>query len=152
MQQPVRTRGIKKVSAMLSLPLRRIRAPRALLVLTALLLMGDLAHAQAPLRPSKSANYRPFTIVSSKLQKEMPATFIEERLMCRSTLTTMPEIMDLVQNYDLLRTSPTDGSMSMTAFRGRQDGRPVEVLLGVQSSNRTLLYLWVAGELLLSCV
>ena len=126
--------------------------PGAPYFVLALLIVGSNTFAQAPLKPLKLANYRPFSIVSSKLQREVPDTFIEERLMCRSTLTTMAELMDLLQNYDLLRTDAMDGSLSMTTFRGRQDGKYVEVNLFVETSNRRLSSIWVAGKPMFSCI
>lgn len=135
-----------------SLSTPRTAIPRSLGLALCLLLVSSLAFAQPPLKPRKLANYRPFTIVSSKLQKEISDQFIEERLMCRSTLTTMPELMELTQNYDLLRTSAMDGSISTTTFRGRQDGKFVEVMLAVQSSDRILSFIWVAGKPVFSCI
>ncbi len=130
----------------------RSRVVSSFIALMAFLVVGGPATAQAPLKPVKSANFRPFSIVSTKLQKEMPDHLILDRLMCRSTLTTMAEFMDLVQNYDLLRTNPMDGTMSMTTFRGRQDGQSVEVMLAVQTSDRTLHHIWVAGKPVFSCI
>jgi hypothetical protein len=71
--------------------------------------------------------------------------------MCRSTLDTMGDVMELVQNFDLLRTSPMDGSMSLTTFGGRQGGKPVEVSLAVQTSDRLLMHVMVDGQIAITC-
>ncbi|QHE84730.1 hypothetical protein [Hydrogenophaga sp. BPS33] len=136
---------------MLNLPFFLRPGRRAFLLLAALSLLGGAVHAQTTLRPQKTEHYRPFAITSSKLKTEIPDTFIFDKLMCRSTLDNLAEFMDILKNYDLLRSNAMDGTMSMTTFRGRQGGRPVEVLLAVQTSDRNLMHVLVDGQFALTC-
>lgn len=129
------------------------RLPRrltAIALLTSVFVLSSGAAAQ-PDKVVKSADYRPFTVVSTKLKKEMPDNYIQERLMCRSTMAALAENLDLLQNYDLISSSATDGTMSLTSFRGRQGGRAVEVIFAVDTSTRQLSYLWIDDKPVFRC-
>ena len=136
---------------MSTLPLFLRPVRRAFVLISALSFAAVAAQAQSDPRPHKTEHYKPFSITSSKLKTEMPGSFIVDKLMCRSTRHNLAEFVDLVQNYDLLRSSATDGSMSMTTFRGRQEGRAVEVLLAVQTSDALLRHVYVDGNYVLTC-
>lgn len=100
---------------------------------------------------AKSWAYKPFSVTSTKQKREVGDAAIADQLMCKSTLDNLAEFMDLVQNFDLVRTSATDGSMSMTTFLGRQEGRQVEVMFAVEARTRLLSHIWVDGKPHLHC-
>lgn len=102
--------------------------------------------------PTKSWGYKPFVVTSQKLGKEMSDAYIMENLMCKPTTGNLAEYMELIRNYDLLRTNPMDGSMSFTYFGGRQEGREVAVSFVVDTSNQVLSYVWVDGVPHLHCL
>lgn len=100
---------------------------------------------------AKSWAYKPFSVTSTKQKREVGDAAIADQLMCKSTLDNAAEFMDLVQNFDLVRTSAADGTVSMTTFRGRQEGRQVEVMFAVDTRTRLLSYVWVDGKPNLHC-
>jgi hypothetical protein len=118
---------------------------------TALLSVSLTFCASVSAKVVKTADYRPFTVISSKLGKEMPDSHIQDRLMCRSTMSALADNMDLLQNYDLLGSNRLDGTMSVTSFRGRQDGKIVQVMFWVETSTRQLNHLWVDGKPVFNC-
>ena len=61
--------------------------------------------------------------------------------------------MELLQNYDLVDTSKTDGTLTVTSFRGVQQGKRVTVSLAVdeQSRPRIVRYILVDGMPALNC-
>lgn len=119
----------------------------------------------APEQPSKKAeepfpnnvkttwSYKPFAILSSKLGKEMSDVSIAKKFVCKSPTETLQESMELLQNYDLVDTSKTDGTLTITSFRGVQQGKRVTVSLAVdeQSRPRIVRYILVDGMPALNC-
>jgi hypothetical protein len=110
-----------------------------------------LAHASFSQTVAKSWAYKPFTVTSTKLKREVSDAYIADKLMCKSTLQNMAKFMDLVRDFDLLRTSAMDGSVSMTVFQGKQEGSSAEVAFFVDSRTRLLQYIWVNGAPALQC-
>jgi uncharacterized protein len=118
-----------------------------------------------PEQPSKNAeesfpnnvkttwSYKPFAILSSKLGNEMSDVSIANRFLCKSPAETLQESMDLLQNYDLVDTSRTDGTLTTTSFRGIQEGKKVTISLAVdeQSRPRIVRYILVDGMPALNC-
>lgn len=102
-------------------------------------------------QPTQSWAYKPFSITSSKQKKEMTDAYISKNLMCKTTTSNMSVYVDLAQNYDLVESSAGDGTISMTTFRGRQNGAPVHVMLAVDSKTKLLSYVWVDGKPALHC-
>ena len=119
----------------------------------------------APEQPSKKAedpfpnsvkttwSYKPFSILSSKLGKEMSDVSIAKKFVCKSPTETLQESMELLQNYDLVDVSKTDGTLTITSFRGVQQGKRVTVSLAVdeQSRPRIVRYILVDGMPALNC-
>ncbi len=119
----------------------------------------------APEQPSKKVeepfpnnvkttwSYKPFAILSSKLGKEMSDVSIAKKFVCKSPTETLQESMELLQNYDLVDTSKTDGTLTVTSFRGVQQGKRVTVSLAVdeQSRPRIVRYILVDGMPALNC-
>lgn len=77
--------------------------------------------------------------------------YIAEKLMCKTPIASLQETMDLFQNYDLVGSNKTDGTVTLTTFRGKQEGRPVDVAFAVDTSTKLLRYVWVAGKPALHC-
>lgn len=98
-------------------------------------------------------SYKPFAILSSKLGKEMSDVSIAKKFVCKSPTETLQESMELLQNYDLVDTSKTDGTLTITSFRGVQQGKRVTVSLAVdeQSRPRIVRYILVDGMPALNC-
>lgn len=125
--------------------LRNVFLPIAM---TASLLLPSTASA---ITSVKSWAYKPFSVTSTSLKKEMGDDYIAEKLMCKTPVATMQETMDLFQNYDLVGTDKTDGTVTLTTFRGKQEGRPVNVVFAVEASTKLLRYVWVGGKPALHC-
>ena len=98
-------------------------------------------------------SYKPFVILSSKLGKEMSDVSIAKKFVCKSPAETLQETMELLQNYDLVDSSKTDGTLTVTSFRGVQQGKRVTVSLAVdeQSRPRIVRYILVDGMPALNC-
>ncbi len=123
------------------------------------------AKQNAPEQPSKKIeesfpnnvkttwSYKPFVILSSKLGKEMSDVSIAKKFVCKSPAETLQESMELLQNYDLVDSSKTDGTLTVTSFRGVQQGKRVTVSLAVdeQSRPRIVRYILVDGMPALNC-
>lgn len=109
---------------------------------------SPIAFAQ---QPAQSWAYKPFSITSTKQKKEMGDAYISKNLMCKTTTSNMSVFMDLIQNYDLIDSSAGDGTISMSTFRGKQNGAPVQVMLAVDSRTKLLSYVWVDGKPALHC-
>lgn len=136
---------------MLNLPLILRPGRLAISLFAALSCVAGAAHAQVVLSPHKTEHYRPFALTSSKLKREKSDAFVMDKLMCRSTLDNMVELTELVQNFDLVRTNPTDGSLSLITFLGRQGGQVVGVSLAVQTADRVLAHVMVDGQVAITC-
>lgn len=96
--------------------------------------------------------YKPFSITSRKLGKEMSSDQLEKTIMCKKTTAVMAETMDLLQNYDLVDTEMSgDRTLSTTTFRGKQAGRIVQVDLVVDLREQRLAYVLVDGKPTLQC-
>lgn len=98
-------------------------------------------------------SYKPFAILSSKLAKEMSDVSIAKKFVCKSPTETLQDSMELLQNYDLVDSSKTDGTLTITSFRGVQQGKRVTVSLAVdeQSRPRIVRYILVDGMPALNC-
>lgn len=106
-----------------------------------------------PMRVQKTFAYKPFTILAKASGRQMSDVEAATKYLCKSPSDTVAETMDLLQNYELIDTSKTDGTMTVTTFRGRQLGKPVSVSLAVdeQSKPRIVQYLLVDGQPALAC-
>lgn len=106
-----------------------------------------------PSNVKKTWSYKPFSILSSKLGKEMSDSYIANKFVCKTPTETLQESMELLQNYDLVDTSKTDGTLTVTSFRGMQQGKRVTVSLAVdeQSRPRIVRYILVDGMPALNC-
>lgn len=119
--------------------------------ITAILIMSAYCHLVLAASPKKGDDYRPFSITSQILKTEMSDEYIIEKLMCKTTSSTLAETADLFQNYDLISSNTTDGTIAATTFKGKQDGKDVEVTLLVDTTTNTLSYIWVSGKTALTC-
>lgn len=106
-----------------------------------------------PANVKKTWTYKPFSIVSKQHGKKMSDFYIANTLMCRSPAVTLQATADLFQNYDLIDSSKTDGTLTVTSFRGTQEGKLVTVSLAVdeQSTPRLVRYILVNGMPALNC-
>jgi hypothetical protein len=101
-------------------------------------------------KPKRLKGYKPFSITSAKLGKEISSKHIETKLLCRSIFETFAETKALIKKYDVLR-SGGDHSMAMTDFLGLQDGKEVTITLMTTRSDNILKYIMVDGQTVLSC-
>lgn len=103
--------------------------------------------------PTRTSAFQPFTISSSKLQKEMSVEQLENTLMCKSMAAGegLAANMDLLKNYDVLGTDRMDGTLTITTLAGRQQGKQVRVQLLVDQSQRMIAYAMVNGVYMLKC-
>lgn len=133
--------------------MRSKRTLRQMFVAAAILfsMVAGASQSYADEHVAKSWAYAPFSVKSTKEKKEISDEFISENLMCKPTTQNIADFMNLVQNFDLLGTSSTDGTVSMTTFRGKQAGAPAEVTFAVQTSTRVLEWVWVNGKPNLQC-
>lgn len=101
----------------------------------------------------KTQSYKPFSILSSRQDKQMSDVYIANTFLCKVPAEKLQVTMDLLRNYDLVDTSKTDGTLSVTSFRGIQQGRNVTVSLAVdeQSNPRLVRYILVDGIQVLNC-
>lgn len=101
----------------------------------------------------KTASYKPFSILSSEHNTKMTDTVIANKFMCKTPTETLQDTLELMKDYDLVGSDKTDGTMTLTSFRGEQDGRPVTVSLAVDetSSPRITRYLLVDGLPAIGC-
>jgi len=100
-----------------------------------------------------SRAYKPFSITSTKLKKEMSVEQIERTLMCKGAGDVFSLMMDLMQNYDFLGTKMSpDRTASSARFIGKQGGKTVPIDLIVDQSTRRLSWVYVDGEPTLDCL
>lgn len=106
-----------------------------------------------PSNVQKSWSYKPFSILSTQMDAQMSDSYIANAFLCKTPAETLQATMDLLQNYDLTGTSKTDGTLTITSFKGIQQGRNVTVSLAVdeQSNPRIVRYILVDGAPALSC-
>lgn len=106
-----------------------------------------------PSHVRKTRSYKPFSILSTRLGKQMSDAYIANTFLCKSPAETLQVTMDLLQNYDLVGTSKTDGTLTITSFRGIQQGTNVTVSLAVdeKSNPRLVRYILIDGIPTLSC-
>lgn len=106
-----------------------------------------------PANVKKSWTYKPFSITSTQHRKQMNDAHIANTFMCKPPMATLQATMDLFQNYDFTDSSKTDGTLTVTSFRGMQEGKKVTVSLAVdeQSTPRLVRYILVDGMPALSC-
>lgn len=106
-----------------------------------------------PSNVRKSWSYKPFSITSSQLKKEMPDFQVASIFMCKSPTAALAATMDLLRNYDVIGSDKTDGTLTFTSFEGRQEGGKVSVSLVVdeQSTPRIVRYVFINGQAVLSC-
>lgn len=106
-----------------------------------------------PNNVEKTWRYKPFSITSTQHHKQMSDAYIANTFMCKSPMATLQETRDLIENYDLVDTSKTDNTLTVTSFRGDQEGKMVTVSLAVdeQSAPRLVRYILVDGLPVLSC-
>ncbi|WP_157281232.1 hypothetical protein [Methyloversatilis universalis] len=102
---------------------------------------------------TKTWSYKPFSILSTRQDKRMSDAYIANSFLCKTPTETLQATMDLLRNYDLVDTSKTDGTLTVTSFRGLQDGKNVTVSLAVdeQSNPRVVRYILVDGMPALNC-
>lgn len=106
-----------------------------------------------PRYAKKTQTYKPFSISSAQKYKHMSDIYIANAFLCKTPTETVQATMDLLQNYNLIDTSKTDGTLTVTSFRGLQHGKNVTVSLAVdeQSNPRVVRYILVDGIPALSC-
>lgn len=106
-----------------------------------------------PSNVNKTWSYKPFAILSTRQNKQMSDVYIANTFMCKTPAQTLQATMDLLQNYDLVGTSKTDGTLTVTSFKGTQQGKSVSVALAVdeQSNPRLVRYILVDGMPALNC-
>lgn len=109
--------------------------------------------AAFPSNVKKTSSYKSFSILSTRQGKQMSDAYIANTFLCKSPSETMQLTMNLLQNYDLVDTSKTDGTLTITSFRGIQHGKNVIVSLAVdeQSNPRLVKYILVDGIPALNC-
>lgn len=99
-----------------------------------------------------SRAYKPFSITSSKLKKEISVDQFERTFMCKTAMEMFSEMTNLMQNYDFLGTQVSpDGTASSARFLGRQGGKTVPVELIVDRSTQRLSWVYVDGQPTLDC-
>lgn len=101
----------------------------------------------------KNWRYKPFSITSTQHKKEMSDAYIANTFMCKTPMSTLAETRDLIENYDLVNSNKTDNTLTVTSFRGIQEGKMVIVALAVdeQSTQRLVRYILVDGMPVLTC-
>lgn len=109
------------------------------------------ANAANALTVKKGDGYKPFSIHSTKLKKDMSDAYIIKNLMCYSTREKLADNLRLLQDYDLIGTDPTDGSLTFTKFAGKQGGKPAEIDFVVDSNTHILTYVLLNGDYALTC-
>jgi hypothetical protein len=97
--------------------------------------------------------YKPFFIASTVNKLRMQDVQIAAEFMCKPAASTLQSTMDLFKNYDLIDTSKTDGTLTITSFRGFQEDKRVVISLAVdeQSIDRIVRYVLVDGQPALVC-
>lgn len=126
---------------------------RSVLLGLGMSLLASVCGAALAASPTRTSDFRPFTISSSKLQREMSVEQLEGTLMCKSMATGegLAANMDLLKNYDVLGTDRTDGTLTITTLAGRQQGKQVKVQLLVDQSQKMIAYAMVNGVYMLKC-
>lgn len=106
-----------------------------------------------PTRVKKHESYKPFTITSSKLGKEMSDVYIANKFLCKTPMEVLQETMNLLKNYDLVDSSNGDGTLTITSFSGMQQAKNVVVSLAIDehSNPRIVRYILVEGIPALYC-
>lgn len=106
-----------------------------------------------PSNIKKTWSYKPFSILSTQHNKQMSDVYIANTFLCKTPAATLPATMDLIQNYDVVNSSKTDGTLTVTSFRGIQQEKRVTVSLAVdeQSEPRLVRYILIDGIPALSC-
>ena len=106
-----------------------------------------------PKNIKKTWSYKPFSILSTKYNKQMDDVHIAKTFLCRTPTATLEATTDLFKNYDVIGSSKTDGTLTVTSFRGIQQGEKITVSLAVdeQSEPRLVRYILIDGIPALSC-
>ncbi|XVJ69219.1 MAG: hypothetical protein HEQ39_05870 [Rhizobacter sp.] len=101
----------------------------------------------------KTHLYKSFFILSTRHGKQMSDFYMANTFLCKTPAETLQETMDLLKNYDLVATSKTDGTLTVTSFKGLQQGKNVTVSLAVdeQSNPRIVRYILINGMPALNC-
>lgn len=101
----------------------------------------------------KTQSYKPFSISSTRQGKRMSDVFIARTFLCKTPSETLEATIDLLQNYDLVDTSKTDGTLTITSYVGIQKEKNVTISLAVdeQSNPRIVRYILVDGMPALVC-
>lgn len=83
----------------------------------------------------------------------MDDVHIAKTFLCRTPTATLEATTDLFKNYDVIGSSKTDGTLTVTSFRGIQQGEKITVSLAVdeQSEPRLVRYILIDGIPALSC-
>ena len=102
---------------------------------------------------NKTWSYKPFSIISTRNNKRMNDVYIANTFLCKMPVATLQATMELLQNYDVVSSSKTDGTLTVTSFRGIQEEKAVIVSLAIdeQSEPRLVMYILVDGMPALSC-
>lgn len=101
----------------------------------------------------KTSFYKPFSITSARQKKQISDYYIANDFLCKKPQETSQEILNLIDNYDLIGSSKTDGTLTVTSFRGIQQGEKVVVGIAVdeQSNPRIVRYILVDGMPAITC-
>ena len=78
---------------------------------------------------------------------------IARNLMCKPPESIVAETMNLLNNYVLVDSDKTDGTMTITSFSGNQDGKDALISLAIdeRANPRVLRYVFVNDSVALSC-
>lgn len=109
--------------------------------------------AAFPRGMEKTWSYKPFSILAREGNGQMSDVEAATRFLCKSPGDTLAQTMDLLKNYQVLESSKTDGTMTITSFRGLQHGKRVAVSLAVdeQARPRIVQYILVDGQPAVAC-
>lgn len=119
-------------------------------ILCAAFTLPPLAYAQTS---HHSWAYKPFSITSTKLKKEMGVDQIERTFVCKTAMQSFHEMSDLMQSYDFRGVEvSSDGTTSTANFLGKQEGKTVLVELIVNRSTQRLTWVNVNGRPTLDCI
>lgn len=101
------------------------------------------------MKPIRDGNFSPFSIVSTKLGTEISSDELEKHYLCRTG--AIAPTMELIQNYDVEGSDPLDGSMTITSFRGRQNGQDVLVDIWASHSPQSNIRVFVNKTQAIRC-
>lgn len=109
--------------------------------------------AAFPSGMEKTWSYKPFSILAREGNGQMSDVEAATRFLCKSPGDTLSLTMDLLKNYQVIESNKTDGTMTITSFRGLQLGKKVAVSLAVdeQARPRIVQYILVDGQPAVTC-